>query len=183
MVARTPREQAVMIGLVFVALAVLVISFVGIQKNIRAPFGRSGERFLSREEKSAAEQAALKTKDTDGDELTDYEELYIYETSAYLADTDSDGYTDGMEVKSGNNPNCPSGKTCTGGEVVPTESAAAAPPPVPTAVPSEFNAAELRSLLRASGVSDEILNQVDDATLRQLYEESVNSNAATSTSP
>lgn len=177
MPARTPKEQAIMIGLVFVALAVLVISFVGIKKNISGPFDRSGERFLSREEKSAAEQAALKTKDTDGDELTDYEELYIYETSAYLADTDSDGYTDGMEVKSGNNPNCPSGKTCTGGEVVPTESSATVSSPVPTAVPQEFNPVELRALLRAAGVSDEILNQVDDATLRQLYQEAVASSS------
>lgn len=183
MPARTPKEQTVMIGLVFVALAVLVISFVGIKKNISSPFDRSGERFLSREEKSSAEQAALKTKDTDGDELTDYEELFIYETSAYLTDTDSDGYTDGMEVKSGNNPNCPSGKTCAGGEVVTTNDDVTVPSPVPTEVPQEFNPVELRALLRASGVSDEILNQVDDAMLRQLYDESVNPNAATSTSP
>ena len=36
--------------------------------------------------------------DSDGDGLTDYEEIYIYETNPYDKDTDGDGYDDKMEV-------------------------------------------------------------------------------------
>jgi hypothetical protein len=55
---------------------------------------------------------ALKTKDTDGDGLSDYEEVYAYNTSPYLKDTDGDGLPDGTEVKNGTDPNCKTGDTC-----------------------------------------------------------------------
>lgn len=55
---------------------------------------------------------ALKSKDTDFDGLMDYDELYIYKTSPYLADSDSDTFDDKTEVFSGNDPNCPEGKSC-----------------------------------------------------------------------
>jgi hypothetical protein len=38
--------------------------------------------------------AELQTKDTDNDSLTDFEELYVHNTSPYLADSDSDTVTD-----------------------------------------------------------------------------------------
>jgi hypothetical protein len=42
--------------------------------------------------------------DTDGDGLTDVEEVSIYGTNASAADTDGDGYLDGQEVAVGSNP-------------------------------------------------------------------------------
>lgn len=42
--------------------------------------------------------------DTDGDGLTDYEEVKIYHTDPNNPDTDGDGYKDGAEVKAGYNP-------------------------------------------------------------------------------
>lgn len=48
-----------------------------------------------------------KTKDTDQDGLSDYDELYIYSTSPYLMDSDSDEITDKQEVDEGTDPNCP----------------------------------------------------------------------------
>jgi len=44
------------------------------------------------------------TKDTDGDGLSDFEEVNIYHTDPLKADTDGDGYSDGAEVKGGYNP-------------------------------------------------------------------------------
>ena len=45
--------------------------------------------------------------DTDGDGLTDYEEVVIYQTNPLVSDTDGDRQSDGQEVRSGSNPNGP----------------------------------------------------------------------------
>ncbi len=42
--------------------------------------------------------------DTDGDALSDRDEVIIWKTNALVADTDGDTYGDGLEVKSGYNP-------------------------------------------------------------------------------
>ncbi len=42
--------------------------------------------------------------DTDGDGLTDWEEVFVWRTYPDIADTDGDGLTDGGEVGDGNNP-------------------------------------------------------------------------------
>jgi len=43
-------------------------------------------------------------KDTDGDGLSDYDEVTKYRTDPLKADTDGDGYADGVEVQKGYNP-------------------------------------------------------------------------------
>ncbi len=47
--------------------------------------------------------------DTDGDGLTNSDELNIYLTNPFLRDTDGDGFGDGVEVGAGTNPNNSSG--------------------------------------------------------------------------
>lgn len=42
--------------------------------------------------------------DTDGDKLSDYDEVEIYRTDPLKQDTDGDGFPDGEEVQTGNNP-------------------------------------------------------------------------------
>ena len=44
------------------------------------------------------------TPDTDGDGLSDYDELFVYGTNPLLADTDGDGMPDAWEVSNGLNP-------------------------------------------------------------------------------
>lgn len=44
------------------------------------------------------------TKDSDKDGVSDYDEVSIYSTNPFNADSDGDGYTDGVEVLSGYNP-------------------------------------------------------------------------------
>ncbi len=46
----------------------------------------------------------LNVIDTDNDGLSDYEELRIYLTNPILADTDGDSYLDGVEIKGGYDP-------------------------------------------------------------------------------
>ena len=52
--------------------------------------------------------------DTDVDGLPDWEEMNIYNSSPFLADTDGDGFDDKQEVDNKTNPNCPEGKQCIG---------------------------------------------------------------------
>ena len=49
-------------------------------------------------------EAALKARDSDGDGLSDYEEIYEYHTHPLNADTDNDGIPDGAEIDAGTDP-------------------------------------------------------------------------------
>ncbi len=151
---------------------------------------------------TAAATAALKAKDTDGDGLSDYDEIYMYHTSPYIKDSDSDGIPDGTEVKNGTDPNCPQGQDC--GTPSPVNASAspnatgasdaetldqlmnayqsgtgggtnANAPAVGTgSIPTAgvADAAQIRALLKAQGLTDDVLNSLDDQTLVQMYNES-----------
>ena len=56
---------------------------------------------IKKEEKVLQEtkEEDLKTKDSDGDGLTDFEEMYIYNTDKERKDTDGDGKSDQEEIK------------------------------------------------------------------------------------
>src|SRR3989339_1853572 len=56
--------------------------------------------------------AQLQSQDSDKDGLNDFQEQYVYSTSPYLADSDSDNISDMDEITNGTNPNCPEGTTC-----------------------------------------------------------------------
>lgn len=45
------------------------------------------------------------TKDTDEDGITDFDEVHIYGTDPLVADSDNDGFLDGIEILGGYNPN------------------------------------------------------------------------------
>jgi hypothetical protein len=85
-------------------------------QNLRRPFYDvlyySGESMLPLAQREAAEIEAQKDLDTDGDTLSDYDELYVFKTSPYLTDSDSDGQDDAEEIAAGLDPNCPTGQEC-----------------------------------------------------------------------
>lgn len=47
----------------------------------------------------------LQSLDSDNDTINDFDELFVYYTNPYHADTDNDGYTDGYEISEGSDPN------------------------------------------------------------------------------
>lgn len=130
---------------------------------------------------------ALKKADTDSDGLNDYDELYLYHTSAYNKDTDSDGSDDGVEVQRGTSPVCPEGKDCSlnnfaatttpvsdftlganiGGQAN-TSTAVSAP---------QFTAQQIREALEANGVPKGKLDEFSDSDLMQLYEQTIKENS------
>lgn len=44
------------------------------------------------------------TKDSDKDRVSDFDEIRLYKTNPFSADTDGDGYVDSLEIESGYNP-------------------------------------------------------------------------------
>jgi len=116
-VYRLSKSQKIMASLLaFFALFVIILWSVQFKKTLTSPFtsSESGTNNETSNSSAAGEQslAELTSKDTDTDGLSDYDELYVYKTSPYLEDSDSDGFNDGKEITDGTNPNCPVGQNC-----------------------------------------------------------------------
>lgn len=167
-------------------LAALVLGVYQWHGSFAAAFGQPITNFKTPDQIEAERIEAMKTKDTDGDGLTDYDETYVYKTSAYLKDSDSDGVDDRTEVTQGADPNCPKDKTCG------TDAFA---PALPDQAPATASASstgdamdvqqqistqllnptpdQIRALLLQSGMKQEQLQGIDDQTLQSLYQQSL----------
>ncbi len=185
------------VALVFFGVSTLILGILQVVRNINispAVSSISGSQsqnaglndFTGNQELNDAQ---LRNQDTDGDGLSDYDEMYIYGTSMYLADTDSDGYNDRQEIEDGFDPNCPKGMDCRGtGNTQSFNSSSDSQQQtsggeldfnsLPTETQQQFenlSATELRQLLLSSGrVSQEELDKIDDETLMQAFGEVLN---------
>lgn len=191
----SPEQKAAFVLLLFLGLAGVVLGFRSFGANLRRPFeeqlARATAGYLTLEEQEAAEAAALKTRDSDADGLTDYDEQFVYKTSAYLTDSDSDGFDDKTEIFSGNDPNCPQGKTC-GVAAAEVSSNTGSPAlnfgsaPVLPAGSAVFQTEqevadfllslpinEIRVYLIQSGFSKEDVEKLSDEQLKELLQSSV----------
>lgn len=182
-------------------IAALIFGFPYISKSIRGPLELKPRTIQTLQEQELAAQTELRTKDTDQDGLHDYDEIYVWRTSAYLPDTDSDGYSDKTEIDSGNDPNCPSGRICqraltettvegtasseaagsiatSPGSLIPPQTAAelfgsASDFGNLSAILTSLPPDEIRKLLIQYGVSKETVDALPDATLVELYRQSI----------
>ncbi|MEA3398500.1 MAG: hypothetical protein U9R06_02020 [Patescibacteria group bacterium] len=116
--AGTSKSQKIaVILLAFFAVFIVVMWFISFQNSLKSPFQyqAGGSDQVAQGQGSEAErEAQLKVQDTDGDGLSDWDELNVYQTSPYLEDSDSDGFSDKEEISSDNDPNCPQGVDCYG---------------------------------------------------------------------
>lgn len=139
----------------------------------------------------------LKSLDSDADGLTDYDELYVYSTSPYLSDSDSDGYADKAEIDGGFDPNCPKGQDCRGSsadnnqpatgsdasggngdqseqggftqEYGASDATSSSP-----AIMEQITPEQIREFILESGqMTAEQLSQIDDETLIQIWNQAV----------
>lgn len=113
------KEQKISAGILAVCgIIALGLSIQRINATIVDPFKVSKQSVTSAIEKindidpSAREEAEAKRRDTDGDGLSDFDELHRFQTSPYLADTDGDSVLDNVELAMNENPNCPKGQEC-----------------------------------------------------------------------
>lgn len=132
----------------------------------------------------------LKTKDSDSDGLSDWDELNTYKTSPYLEDSDSDGYLDKKEIETDNDPNCPMGQVCVGTsdteETVPESTVDSTSQTInnvlgagaTTDSSASFNnnansgnidAASLRKALLQAGIDQTLLDNASDEQLIEMY--------------
>ncbi len=196
------REERVIFGFIIGCggLAV-VLGALYIVSNMNKPFliTYSGERYMDSDDVQNAERQKQRKEDTDSDGISDYDELYVFKTSPYIQDSDDDGLHDGIEIQSGSDPNCAPDKPCaqantvqnadavtvdsTSGSFLDIE-APTAPDQQPTSAAEvvsalqHLSAAEIRDLLRESGLSEEDLAQIPDDMLVTLYTQALSQAAA-----
>lgn len=177
--------------LIFFGLSSLALAYPYFNHRIKAPFAKDqSKKYLTLEERDKQKLAELKTQDTDSDGLNDYDELYIYRTSPYLGDTDSDDVGDKEEVESGGDPNCPKNHDCIGnitsGESAPPAIGTTVTPPPADAIGAlnqlqNLSVTDIRKLLSESGLPADVLKAVDDNTLRAIYDDALKSVSASDT--
>ena len=199
----TNEQKSAFVLLTFLGLGGVVLGFLSFGANIRRPFdiqlAKSANEapYLTLDQKEAKERELQKTRDSDTDGLSDYDELYVFRTSPYISDTDSDGIDDKTEAFAGTNPNCPEGKTC-GGAVVASDTANTSVTPLDLSNPllgsvgsaasgsldikspediqkyvQSITVAQIRSALEAAGTPKDKLDAITDEQIKALFEKTV----------
>lgn len=185
------REERVAFGFI-AACGVGAVLFGGLSffSNVKKPFliSYTGPRYVTSAEKESEQTALQRITDTDEDGVSDYDELNIFATSPYIADTDSDGRTDGAEILEGGDPNCALGKTCISSELIQSGASAAfleaqvpeAPelaqvPTIEEAIGAlqSLSVEEVRQMLAESGVDADQLAQLSDEQVMALYQDAI----------
>lgn len=167
-------QRMSLISLSLVVVLAMGLSLKSFGARLKAPFGlKPAAPQQDASQLEAQSLLRLKITDTDKDGLSDYDELYLYKTSPYIPDSDSDGYPDEEEVRTGNDPNCPKGNDCSTGITDPGVSVGVQnTAPTATAVNpyTLTDPKQIREVIASTGmISAAELDQIDDATLLQLW--------------
>ena len=163
------------ISLVLVILTVVGLFFAATNwfNYLKIPFAETGDLNFNTNSSGndIGQLLALQEADSDLDGLSDYDGLYVYFTSPYLQDSDSDGFSDAEELQNNQDPNCPVGADCSAGleEPLPAESETGQQ----NSPTSDLSAEEIRSLLIQNGIAEEELSQLDDQSLINLYQQAI----------
>lgn len=186
-------EQKLSVGVLGVAgLVAFTFGLIQVRASLIRPFTTDVQtlvelrkQFGPTDEEVAEEQ---KKTDTDGDGVSDYDELVVYRSSPYVRDSDSDGEPDNIEIAKGTDPNCAKGKNCVGLSATQAATGTTSgftPPPATdypefpggtnaSAIPPR-DATAVRAYLRASGMTDAQLASYTDAQLLEAYDQSTES--------
>lgn len=125
-IEKTPAKKLITSVLVLVSFGVIFLGYLQIRTQLDKPFladkliedkgkirgPREFLEFYKKEQANKEEILTLQQRDSDVDGLSDYQEIYIYRSSAYNTDSDSDGLSDYDEISKNEDPNCPTGQKC-----------------------------------------------------------------------
>lgn len=180
-------EKLLSATIIFVGLGAMVLGLFQIKDGvkIKRPLAKNTNTAIATHDPN--DLLGLKTKDTDQDGLTDYDEMYIYKTSAYLKDSDSDNINDKIEVTNGSDPVCPQGDNCFAQwsdlykpTPSPLESDASGTDALAQA--QTMDIAQLRELLIQAGMTETQLNSLSDEEIITAFNQVVGNGAATNPS-
>lgn len=202
------RKIALIILSVF-SVTIIVIWGLNFNSSLRDPFSYQGDLIASNNKNNCADgncavgemtsdNLELKNIDTDGDGISDWDELFIHGTSPYLEDTDGDTLSDYEEIfVYKTNANCPEGQDCSNSLSQSTSQNAGSSEAsndfydfltsLETSVEQDVNstssnssmgnssekvdAQSLRQILIQSGIEESDLEQINDDDLMKLYQE------------
>lgn len=178
-------EQKLGFAFLFIfAILFLLLSFFQMRNNLYRPYALSDTvpNTLIRDKFSDPIEA-LHYRDTDRDGLNDFEEIYVYGTSAYLADTDGDGINDKDEIMQGKNPLCAEGAACDkqNSENLPVltlDSWIADPEPEGILFDPQSllgDPEKIRNLLISTGMDPAVLENINDKELMVIGQEILSS--------
>lgn len=181
------NEKIAFVSILILSIVFISLSFYQLGNALNVPYAKGPnnpvvaadktEDSTAPEELSAEEKSALRAKDSDEDTISDFDEIFVYKTSAYLTDSDSDGISDPDEIKAGEDPNCPKGQECFRIDAETIDSINAATPATTSDTASDVDVAKLRQLLIQSGkYTKEQVDAVDDAALLKVYQETMKAN-------
>lgn len=198
------RKIALIILSVF-SITIIVIWGLNFNSSLRDPFSYQGDLIASNKNncvdgncavgEMTSDNLELKNIDTDGDGISDWDELFIHGTSPYLEDTDGDTLSDYEEIfVYKTNANCPEGQNCSNSlsqsEVQNTEPSddfynfltsletsveqdinSTSSNSSLSESPENLDAQSLRQILIQSGIEENDLQQISDDDLLKLYQE------------
>lgn len=190
----TVEQKFGFVFLLIFAILFLVLSFFQLRNNLYRPYALTDSvPSVLIQEKFSDPSEALHYRDTDKDSLNDFEEIYVYGTSAYLDDTDSDGVKDKDEISQGRNPVCAEGTACDkqNAENLPNQTLESwIKNPEPEAVMLDSQAQilndpeKIKEILISSGIEAALLQNLTDAEIKEIgaeifasmeFEDAVNS--------
>jgi len=180
-IKKLSKEQKIgVVLLLFFGVLAIGLGVLQIRNTIYAPLALSNA--IPPDIKDAVnDPTVLKYRDTDGDGLSDFDELYVYSTSPYLKDSDSDGIDDKTEILQGTNPNCDEKKSaCTNylvndtaaDSVTSSTGSTLASGSIPDLVKDVQDPKKVRELILSSGAIDKkSLDQISDEVLMALVQQ------------
>jgi len=201
------RKIALIVLSVF-SVSIIVIWSLNFKNSLRDPFSYKGDLIVNNTNNQnncadgncatgemTSDNLELKNIDTDGDGISDWDELFVYGTSPYLEDTDGDTLSDYEEIfVYKTNVNCPEGQNCSNSlsqsevqNTEPSDDFYNFLNSLETSVDQDINstssnsslsensenldAQSLRQILIQSGIEEGDLQQISDDDLLKLYQE------------
>ncbi len=159
--------------LLFLGVLAIFLGYFQIRGTIYAPFKQIAQKTTLPNQEQITSITDLTEQDTDKDGLSDFDEKFVHQTSVYLVDTDSDSFTDKEEIDAKSDPlNKESTPYHTPENPREEENPLEKTFSQEENVLEEISIQEIKDLLiNQAGLSREIVDKLDDKTLKELYNE------------